>query len=161
MLQFFCEDLEVLDPAVASLIKYEGERQQRKLILIPSESQAPEAVREALGSVFQNIYAEGYPDARMHGLDEAGILDYETSSPATGGIADQRYYKGVEYVERGRGAGAPARRRSVCRERRPRRRDLGERAAALRLARQQRRLRSAGARWAAPSWAWTCSTAAT
>ena len=31
-----------------------------ELILIPSESTAPAAVRQALGSVFQNIYAEGY-----------------------------------------------------------------------------------------------------
>ncbi len=28
MLQFFCEDLEVLDPAVAGLIDYEAERQR-------------------------------------------------------------------------------------------------------------------------------------
>ena len=62
MLEFFDSSLSSLDPAVAGLIDYEAERQARKLILIPSESQAPAAVREALGSVFQNIYAEGYPD---------------------------------------------------------------------------------------------------
>ena len=62
MLGFFQTNLKSLDPAVAGLIESETERQVRKLILIPSESQAPAAVREALGSVFQNIYAEGYPD---------------------------------------------------------------------------------------------------
>ncbi len=54
--------LEELDPEVYSLIQLEAERQYRKLILIPSESAAPQAVREAMGSVFQNLYAEGYPD---------------------------------------------------------------------------------------------------
>jgi len=47
MLDFFGASLESLDPAVHDLIEYEAERQARKLILIPSESQAPEAVREA------------------------------------------------------------------------------------------------------------------
>ena len=76
-MDFFHKDLSVLDPAVAGLIEYEAERQARKLILIPSESQAPAAVREALGSVFQNIYAEGYPDPITHGASQEAILDYE------------------------------------------------------------------------------------
>ena len=54
--------LSDLDPDLFELTQIESERQVRKLILIPSESQAPLAVREALGSSFQNIYAEGYPD---------------------------------------------------------------------------------------------------
>ncbi len=76
MLDFFTKSLSELDPAVSELIGYEAERQARKLILIPSESQAPEAVRTALGSVFQNIYAEGYPNPDTHRLTEAEILDY-------------------------------------------------------------------------------------
>jgi glycine hydroxymethyltransferase len=99
MLDFFQTKLTTLDPAVAGLIEYERERQARKLILIPSESQAPEAVREALGSVFQNIYAEGYPDPAMHGLTEAQILDYEVQLATYRRNSDQRYYKGVEYVD--------------------------------------------------------------
>ncbi len=98
MLTFFTEGLREIDPAVHDLINYEAERQARKLILIPSESQAPEAVREALGSVFQNIYAEGYPDPVMYKLDEAGILDYETQLAMFRRNSDQRYYKGTEYV---------------------------------------------------------------
>jgi glycine hydroxymethyltransferase len=98
MLDFFQTPLTALDPAVHDLIDYEAERQARKLILIPSESQAPEAVREALGSVFQNIYAEGYPDPATHGLTEAQILDYEVQLATYRRNSDQRYYKGVEYV---------------------------------------------------------------
>ncbi len=58
----FRGSLADLDPAVFDLTQLEQERQVVKLILIPSESQAPLAVREAMGSAFQNIYAEGYPD---------------------------------------------------------------------------------------------------
>jgi glycine hydroxymethyltransferase len=99
MLDFFNESLEPLDPAVARLIGYEAERQARKLILIPSESQAPLAVREALGSVFQNIYAEGYPDPDTQGLTQEAILDYEVQLARYRRLSDQRYYKGVEYAD--------------------------------------------------------------
>ncbi|HET90233.1 MAG TPA: hypothetical protein ENN99_05775 [Chloroflexi bacterium] len=61
----FRSDLEQVAPFVADLIRWEEERQARKLIMIPSESSAPKAVRQALGSVFQNVYAEGYPPLRM------------------------------------------------------------------------------------------------
>ena len=98
MLDFFQSSLASLDPAVAQLIGYEAERQARKLILIPSESQAPAAVREALGSVFQNIYAEGYPDPSIHGAPQATILDYEVQLALYRRYSDRRYYKGVEYV---------------------------------------------------------------
>lgn len=99
MIEFFDTGLSDLDPAVARLIDYEAERQARKLILIPSESQAPLAVREALGSVFQNIYAEGYPDPDLHGLSQEAILDYDTQLAHYRRHGDLRYYKGVEYVD--------------------------------------------------------------
>jgi glycine hydroxymethyltransferase len=99
MLDFFQSSLGSLDPAVAGLIEYEAERQARKLILIPSESQAPAAVREALGSVFQNIYAEGYPDPISHGLSQEAILDYEVQLAHYRRYSDLRYYKGVEYAD--------------------------------------------------------------
>ena len=99
MLDFFHTSLESLDPAVEGLIEYEAERQARKLILIPSESQAPEAVREALGSVFQNIYAEGYPDPSIHGASQQAILDFERQLAHYRRYSDLRYYKGVEYVD--------------------------------------------------------------
>ena len=61
--------LAELDPDVFELTQLEQERQARKLILIPSESTAPLAVREALGSAFQNIYAEGYPEEVKNTFD--------------------------------------------------------------------------------------------
>ena len=53
--------LAEIDPDVAELIQHETARQARTLIMIPSESTIPEAVRETLSSSFHNIYAEGYP----------------------------------------------------------------------------------------------------
>src|SRR3989304_813450 len=68
--------LAKLDPDVYELTQLEAERQYRKLILIPSESTAPMAVRETLASAFQNIYAEGYPDEESRWMTEEEILDY-------------------------------------------------------------------------------------
>ncbi|MCS6774034.1 MAG: serine hydroxymethyltransferase [Thermoflexales bacterium] len=86
-----------VDPEVAELIQLEHARQLDKLILIASESYVPAAVREAEGSVFQNIYAEGYPHAETIGLTEAEVLDYERQLPFYRRNGDRRYYKGVEY----------------------------------------------------------------
>lgn len=88
-----------IDPAVNELIELEAERQSRKLILIPSESTAPSSVREALGSVFQNIYAEGYPDEETRRLAEDEILDYPSRLSFYRRYSDPRYYKGVEYAD--------------------------------------------------------------
>lgn len=88
-----------LDPDVHDLINIEAERQYRKLILIPSESTAPVAVREALGSVFQNIYAEGYPDEETRWMEEGEILDYDARLANFRRYSDPRYYKGVEYAD--------------------------------------------------------------
>ena len=91
--------LAELDPAVAELIEHEAERQARKLILIPSESSPPGAVREALGSVFQNIYAEGYPHPATRAQHEARILNYERQLINYRRYSDLRYYQGVEYAD--------------------------------------------------------------
>jgi len=99
MLDFFTTALQTLDPDVHDLINFEAERQARKIIMIPSESQAPEAVREALGSVFQNIYAEGYPNPDTHKLTQSQILDYPLQLARYRRIGDERYYKGVEYAD--------------------------------------------------------------
>jgi len=90
--------LEELDPAVHEIIQLEAERQYRKLILIPSESTAPFAVREAMGSAFQNLYAEGYPDEETRWMKEEELLDYEARLAHNRRYADPRYYKGVEYA---------------------------------------------------------------
>jgi len=95
----FRGDLSALDPAVAGLIDLEKERQARKLIMIPSESSAPWAVREALGSVLMNIYAEGYPNPETRWLTEEEILDYEHHLAHYRRYGDRRYYRGVEYAD--------------------------------------------------------------
>ncbi len=88
-----------LDQEVFDLTQIEAERQNKKLILIPSESTAPVAVREALGSVFQNIYAEGYPDERTRTMTEDQILDFNEQLAYYRRYSDPRYYKGVEYAD--------------------------------------------------------------
>ncbi len=88
-----------LDPDLHELTQIEAERQFRKLILIPSESAAPLAVREALSCAFQNIYAEGYPDDETRWMQEAELLDYTARLGYFRRYADPRYYKGVEYAD--------------------------------------------------------------
>src|SRR4030067_2462723 len=95
----FRGSLADLDPDVHDLINIEAERQYRKLILMRGESAGPVAVREALGSVFQNIYAEGYPDEETRWMDEAEIFDYEARLANFRRYSDPRYYKGVEYAD--------------------------------------------------------------
>ncbi len=94
----FRGELAEIDPDVAELIRHETARQARYLILIPSESTVPAAVREALGSPFHNIYAEGYPLDETRRMSEAEILDYATRLPEYRRQADNRYYKGTEYA---------------------------------------------------------------
>lgn len=91
--------LNELDPELYQLTNYEQERQFRKLILIASESTAPQAVRQSLGSVFQNLYAEGYPDEETRWMTEKEILDYPARLSNYRRYADPRYYKGVEYAD--------------------------------------------------------------
>jgi len=59
--------LEQTDPEVAQAIADETRRQASGLELIPSENFVSEAVLEAMGSVFTNKYAEGYPGRRYYG----------------------------------------------------------------------------------------------
>lgn len=94
----FRGELAELDPDVAELIRHETARQERYLILIPSESTVPAAVREALGSSFHNLYAEGYPLDETRTMTQAEILDYHARLPEYRRHADKRYYKGTEYA---------------------------------------------------------------
>ena len=95
----FRGDLKSIDPQVSEVIHLETERQVRKLIMIPSESAAPQAVRECLGSVFQNLYAEGYPDEETRWMDESELLDFTTRLNHFRRYSDPRYYKGVEFAD--------------------------------------------------------------
>src|SRR3954470_22843558 len=56
-----------VDPQIAEAIDNEARRQHEGLELIASENFVSEAVLEAMGSVFTNKYAEGYPGKRYYG----------------------------------------------------------------------------------------------
>jgi glycine hydroxymethyltransferase len=93
------DNLNTLDPEVFSLTELESERQARRLIMIPSESIAPLAVRKVLGSSFTNIYAEGYPRPETRTMNEFQIMDYARQLSTYRRYSDPRYYKGVEYAD--------------------------------------------------------------
>ena len=59
--------LRETDPQMAHAIEAERRRQHDHLDLIASENYCSEAVREAVGSVLTDKYAEGYPGARWYG----------------------------------------------------------------------------------------------
>ncbi|KAI9801039.1 MAG: Cytochrome B translational activator protein cbs2 [Sarcosagium campestre] len=71
-------NLEHADPAVYEILQKEKRRQKHFINLIPSENFTSQAVLDALGSVMQNKYSEGYPGARYYGgnehIDEAERL---------------------------------------------------------------------------------------
>lgn len=59
--------LAQVDPEVAAALQAETARQEQGLELIASENVASSAVREAMGSVLTDKYAEGYPGKRYYG----------------------------------------------------------------------------------------------
>jgi glycine hydroxymethyltransferase len=59
--------LDEVDPRIAELLAEEARREATGLELIPSENLVSEAVLEAMGSIFTNKYAEGYPGKRYYG----------------------------------------------------------------------------------------------
>jgi len=69
------------DPEVSTIIRKEETRQETNLELIASENIASKAVREAVGSVMTDKYAEGYPGKRYYGgcdfMDEVETLAIE------------------------------------------------------------------------------------
>ncbi len=70
--------IEADDPEVFAAIAGEERRQKDNLELIASENYASRAVREAMGCVMTNKYAEGYPGKRYYGgcefVDQAELL---------------------------------------------------------------------------------------
>ena len=59
--------LAEVDPLISNAVQNEVARQANGLELIASENFVSEAVLEAMGSVFTNKYAEGYPRKRYYG----------------------------------------------------------------------------------------------
>lgn len=95
------------DDAVAKLIASEEQRQKTVIELIPSENYVSDDVLAALGSVFTNKYAEGYPGKRYYGgqaytdqleqlaIDRAKALfraDHANVQPHSGAPANEAVY---------------------------------------------------------------------
>ncbi len=95
------------DPQVAALIAAEEKRQSEVIELIPSENYVSDDVLAALGSVFTNKYAEGYPCKRYYGgqeftdqleqlaIDRAKQLfraDHANVQPLSGAPANEAVY---------------------------------------------------------------------
>ncbi|KAH6865092.1 serine hydroxymethyltransferase-domain-containing protein [Alternaria rosae] len=87
------QDLEQADPTVYQIINREKNRQKHFINLIPSENFTSQAVLDALGSVMQNKYSEGYPGARYYGgnehIDEAERLCQQRALKAFGLSPDE------------------------------------------------------------------------
>ncbi len=67
MNNLFNANLAEVDPIISGAINDETARQSGGLELIASENFVSEAVLQAMGSVFTNKYAEGYPGKRYYG----------------------------------------------------------------------------------------------
>jgi glycine hydroxymethyltransferase len=59
-------NLKKTDPQIYNLVKDEEERQKAVLEMIPSENYTSSSVLEALGTVLNNKYSEGYPKKRYY-----------------------------------------------------------------------------------------------
>ncbi|HJQ39124.1 MAG TPA: serine hydroxymethyltransferase [Thermoanaerobaculia bacterium] len=64
---FLHRSIAEVDPQIADAIQLETQRQNDTLELIASENHVSKAVLTAMGSVFTNKYAEGYPGKRYYG----------------------------------------------------------------------------------------------
>ncbi len=95
------------EPSVPDLIALEAVRQRDELCLIASENYVSQGVLDALGSVFTNKYAEGYPGKRYYGgqtytdqleqltIDRAKTLfraDHANVQPLSGAPANVAVY---------------------------------------------------------------------
>src|SRR5258706_15612465 len=72
--------LDAVDPQIADILCEEAKRQATGLELIPSENLVSEAVLEAMGSIFTNKYAEGYPGRRYYGGCGDGAKEEDPAS---------------------------------------------------------------------------------
>jgi len=102
--------LKNVDPLVYELAQSELERQTDNLEMIASENFTYPAVMEAMGSVFTNKYAEGYPNKRYYGgcefadkieqlaIDRACELfgcNFANVQPNSGSQANQGVYQAL------------------------------------------------------------------
>ncbi len=93
------QTLKELDPKIHEIIRRETERQQRKIIMIASESITPKAVRDTMACEFAHIYAEGYPSPRTLFEPAECLSSFEYQLTQYRRYSNRRYYKGCEYVD--------------------------------------------------------------
>lgn len=79
MNDFFTADIAAVDPLISNAIDDEVRRQTDGLELIASENFVSEAVLQAMGTVFTNKYAEGYPGKRYYGGCEFADVAEQTA----------------------------------------------------------------------------------
>ncbi len=79
MNNLFTASLAEVDPVINNAINDEIKRQTNGLELIASENFVSEAVLQAMGTVFTNKYAEGYPGKRYYGGCEFADVVEETA----------------------------------------------------------------------------------
>src|SRR5688572_9977589 len=79
MNNFFTANISEADPLISNAIDDEVRRQTNGLELIASENFVSEAVLQAMGTVFTNKYAEGYPGKRYYGGCEFADVVEETA----------------------------------------------------------------------------------
>lgn len=99
--------LKHIDPVIYQAIQNEFQRQTNQLELIASENIVSPAIMEAVGSIFTNKYAEGYPSKRYYGgceyADEVEALaisrakelfdaEYANVQPHSGSQANMAVY---------------------------------------------------------------------
>jgi len=65
--QYMFDKVAAVDPEIMPFLQGEVKRQQNTLEMIASENHVSQAVLQALGSIFTNKYAEGYPGKRYYG----------------------------------------------------------------------------------------------
>lgn len=89
----------IQDKQIANLIKAEQKRQKSVINLIPSENYVTNDVLEALGSLFNNKYAEGYPGKRYYGgnenTDKVEILCQKRALEVFG-LSDKKWHVNVQ-----------------------------------------------------------------
>lgn len=83
-------------PEIFVISEIERIRQQKKIIMIASESIAPKAVRDAMACELSHIYAEGLPALRMIKSSDELFSDLEYQMAYHRRYYDRRYYKGCE-----------------------------------------------------------------
>ena len=122
MRDFFSADIADADPLISNAIDDEVRRQTNGLELIASENFVSEAVLQAMGTVFTNKYAEGYPGKRYYGgcefadvVEQAAIdrakqmfgAEHAAPSGKTRSRRDKRRLRGLHPLQIGRPEALP------------------------------------------------------